>query len=161
MKTKNLVIAAMVGALYVTLTMAGAQWAFGPIQCRFSEALTVLPFFFPGTAWGLFVGCLLANILGGVGLIDIVFGSLATLAAALLTSKIKNKFLAPLPAVLINAVVVGATIAYATSPEAFLPAFGLIGAQVGLGELIACYALGLPILFYLPKIGYFKNLIKQ
>ena len=161
MTTRHLVMSAAVGAAYVVLTMAVYPIAFGPIQCRVSEALTVLPFYFPHTMWGLFVGCILSNYLGGCTPIDIIFGSLATLAAGYLTSKMRNRFLAPLPPVVLNGVVVGATLAYVTAPDNFWPAFALIGTQVAAGELIACYALGMPLLSRLPKIRYFRELITQ
>ncbi|SMC73103.1 QueT transporter family protein [Papillibacter cinnamivorans] len=159
MTTKQLVMAAVVGAAYVVLTMAVYPIAFGPLQCRISEALTVLPYYFPQTMWGLFVGCLLSNYLGGATPIDIIFGSLATLAAGYLTSKIRSRWLAPLPPVVLNGVVVGATLAYVTAPDNFWPAFAMIGFQVAVGELIACYALGLPILYRIPKIRFLGEMI--
>lgn len=159
MKTRHLVMAAVVGAVYVVLTMAVYPIAFGPLQCRISEALTVLPFYFPHTMWGLFVGCLLSNYLGGSTPIDIVFGSLATLAAGYLTSKVRNRWLAPLPPVIINGIVVGATLAYVTAPGNFWPAFVMIGFQVALGEMIACYALGMPLLIRIPAIRFFREMM--
>ena len=85
---------------------------YGPIQCRFSEALTVLPFFLPEAVPGLFVGCLVTNLMSTVGPLDIIFGSMATLLAALWTAKMPNKFLATLPPVICNAVIIGAMIAW-------------------------------------------------
>ena len=84
----------------------------GVVQCRFSEALCVLPFFFPETVWGLFAGCLITNILSPYGLLDLIVGSLATLIAALLTARCRKKWLAPLPPVVLNTLLVGAVIAY-------------------------------------------------
>ena len=84
---RKLTFAAVVGALYAALTIALAPISYGPLQFRVSEVLCILPFFFPFTAWGLFVGCALANLFGSGLLPDIVFGSLATLLAALCTSK--------------------------------------------------------------------------
>ena len=83
--TRQLTTAAVVGAAYAALSIFGSVFGitYGPIQCRFSEALCVLPFLFPETAWGLFAGCLIANLLSPYGLLDIVVGSLATLLAAL------------------------------------------------------------------------------
>ena len=99
--TRQLTCAAIVGAAYAVLSI------FGPIQCRFSEALCVLPFLLPETAWGLGVGCLIANLLSPYGVLDIVVGSAATLLAALLTARCKKKWLAPLPPVLANILHVG------------------------------------------------------
>ncbi|MDD4714983.1 MAG: QueT transporter family protein [Oscillospiraceae bacterium] len=155
-QTKQLAISAVVGAAYAALTLIFLPIAFGPVQCRVSEALCVLPFFFPGSVWGLFVGCILSNLVGGYGILDIVFGSLATLLAAWCTSKIRVRWLAPLPPVLINGIVVGAMLAKVLSPGNFLQSFFLFGAQVAAGELLAAYVLGLPILYILPKIPFFK-----
>ena len=102
MKNKNtqkLTLAAMVAAAYAVLSLLGAVFGitYGPIQVRFSEALCLLPFLFPETAWGLGVGCLIANLFSPYGVLDIVVGSLATLIAALITSRCRNVWLAALP----------------------------------------------------------------
>ena len=81
---------------------------FGPIQVRFSEALCLLPFLFPETAWGLGVGCLIANLFSPYGALDIVVGSLSTLIAALLTARCRSPWTAALPPVVCNMVLVGA-----------------------------------------------------
>lgn len=135
---------AIIAALYAALTLALAPISFGLIQFRIAEALTVLAFFTPAAVPGLFVGCLLANIIGGLGIIDIVFGSLATLIAAYMTYKIKNRFLAPLPPVLVNALVVGPIVAYYVEVPFYM---GML--YVGFGQLIVCYVLGLPLLIAL------------
>ena len=113
--TKDLTLAAMVAALYAVMSYFGNVFGltYGPIQLRFSEALCVLPFLFPATAPGLFVGCLAANLLSPYGPLDIVVGSLATLIAAVWTSRVKRRWLAPLPPVVCNTVLVGFTIAFA------------------------------------------------
>ena len=87
--TRQLTCAAIVGAAYAVLSIFGSVFGitYGPIQCRFSEALCVLPFLMPETAWGLGVGCLIANLLSPYGILDIVVGSAATLLAALLTAR--------------------------------------------------------------------------
>lgn len=159
MKTRKLVEAAVVGAVYTVLTLVLAPISFGGLQFRVSEALTVLPFFMPHTAWGLAIGCAISNIFGGYGIMDIVLGSLATLAAGLITSRIRIKALAPLPPVLFNAVVVGFTIAFATSfgSESFFGVWAMNMASVGAGELGACYALGLPLIYLLRRIPYFER----
>jgi uncharacterized membrane protein len=80
--TRKLAAAAVTGAAYAALTMLLAPISYGAIQCRVSEVLCILPFFIPCTAWGLFAGCAIANLLSAAGIFDVVFGSLATLLAA-------------------------------------------------------------------------------
>lgn len=94
---KDLTLAAMVAALYAVMSYFGNIFglSYGPIQFRFSEALCVLPFLFPATAPGLFVGCLITNLLSPFGPLDVAVGSLATLIAALWTMNMPNKWLAP------------------------------------------------------------------
>ena len=106
---RQITFAALVGALYVTLSYFGNIFGltYGPIQCRFSEALTVLPFLCPTATWGLFAGCIISNILSPYGIPDLIFGSLATLMAGLLTARCKSRWLAPLPPVVCNGLIVG------------------------------------------------------
>ena len=107
-KTSFIVRSAIIAALYFALTYVFQPISFGVVQFRISEVLTVLPFFTATAIPGLFVGCLLSNILlGGLGLLDMILGSAATLIAAFLTYKFKNKWLAPLPPVVVNGVLVG------------------------------------------------------
>jgi len=160
---RNLTLAAVIAALYAALTIGGYGFSYGPVQLRVSEALTVLPFFFPTAIPGLFIGCLTANLISPYGPLDLVFGSLATLLAAFWTSRMKSRWLAPLPPVLCNAVIVGATIAYSETGlgPAFLPAYAFHAATVGLGELVACYVLGLLLLSVLPRIPFFRHMIPE
>ena len=142
--------AAMIAALYVVLTfIANALGiASGNIQVRFSEALTILPYFTPAAIPGLFVGCLLSNFLTGGALPDIIFGSLATLIGALLTYKLRrNKWMAPIPPIVSNAVII---------PPVLLFAYGLGPIwfnfiTVTIGEIISCGILGMLLLFALKK----------
>ena len=154
--TKALTLAGVTAALYVALTMISTalHLAFGPIQLRLGEALTVLPFYFPCTAWGLFVGCILCNILSPYGILDLIVGSLATLTAALLTARCKKKWLAPLPSVLTNGILCGALIAWQMvgANPGFAAAFALNFFTVSLGQLLMCYGLGGLLLRWLPKI---------
>lgn len=109
--TRNIVTAAVIGALYAVLTMVLAPISYGPVQCRISEVLCILPFFMPSTTWGLFFGCAIANIASAAGLPDIIFGSLATLIACLCISwcgKHNKKALACLMPVIWNGLIVGA-----------------------------------------------------
>lgn len=138
--------AAMIGAIYAVLTIALAPISYGVIQVRVAEALTVLPYFTAAAIPGLFVGCLIANIFGGHGLPDIIFGSLATLAAAFVVSRIRNKYLVPLPPVVINALVVGYILHFVLRLPLHLTIL-----WVGAGQLLACYGLGLPLLLILEK----------
>lgn len=146
--------AAIIGALYAALTLVLAPISYGLIQFRISEALSVLAFFTPTAIPGLFVGCLVANLIGPNGILDIVFGSLATLIAAFITYKINNKYLAPLPPVIINAFVMGPIIAYYMDVSFYI---GIL--YVGIGQLLVCYLLGLPLLFALQPVSgqLFKN----
>lgn len=164
--TKDLTLAAMVAALYAVMGYFGNIFGltFGPIQFRFAEALTVLPFLFPVTVPGLFVGCVIVNLLSPYGPLDIVVGSAATLIAAVWTSKLNNKWLAPLPPVLCNTVLVGFTIGWAEANgfTAALPMAWLVnGLSVGVGELGVCYLLGMLLLGLLPRIGYFRSIIPE
>ena len=155
MKTKKLTICAVIAAAYAALTLLLAPISYGNIQVRLSEALTILPFIAPYTGWGLFVGCLLANLLSpfGINPLDVTFGPLATLLAALATAKAARRALAPLPPVLFNAVIVGAVLAYTSAPDAFWPSYALFGLEVGAGQLVACYAGGLLLLKMMEKTG--------
>ena len=157
---QHLATAAAVGAVYAVLSIFGSVFGvtFGTVQCRFAEALCVLPFFFPETVWGLFVGCLITNLLSPYGLLDIVMGSLTTLLAAFLTSRCRCKWLAPLPPVICNGLLVGGMLAWEQVgfTGAFGVSFALNAASVALGELIACYGLGSLLLWRLPKIPFFK-----
>ncbi|AEX86268.1 membrane protein [Marinitoga sp. 1135] len=148
MKTKNMVLAGVVAALYVALTVVLQPISYGPMQVRISEALTVLPFLNPIFIPALYIGAMLANIFGGFGAIDIFLGSALTLVAAYLTYKMPNKYLAPLPPVIVNAFGVSAYVA----PLAHVPYWSTV-LWIGIGEAIACYALGLPLLILLEKRG--------
>lgn len=149
--TKSLIYGAIIAAAYAAITLLFIPWSYGLMQVRISEALTVLPFIFPAAVPGLFVGCIITNLVAGYGILDIIIGSAATLIAAFVTSKIKNKWLAPLPAVITNAVMVGAMLSYVLMGTSDAAPFWLCALQVGVGELIACYGLGLPLLLVLSK----------
>lgn len=161
--TKELTLAALVAALYTVLSYFGNVFGltYGPIQCRFAEALCVLPFLFPSTVYGLFVGCLLTNLMSTVGALDIVLGSLATLLAAVWTRRMPHRFLAPLPPVLCNGVIIGAMIAWyeVGFTRAFWNLFVFNGVTVAVGELLACYGLGTLLLTALPRIPFFREMI--
>ncbi len=159
---RDLTLAAVIAALYAALTLTLPIPQYGGIQLRVAEALTVLPFLFPQAIPGLAVGCLIANLLGSPMVMDWILGTLATLLAAIWTGRTKNRWLAPLPPVVCNAVIVGAEIAW-FFPEgmAFWPAYALNALTVGLGELIACYILGGLLLTALPKTPYVQGLMRR
>ena len=163
-KVLELVLAAMVAAVYTVLTVFLPIPQYGEIQFRLAECMTVLPFLFPWSAPGLIVGCSLANLLGSPFVLDWVFGTLATALACLLTAKMPHKWLAPLPPVLCNAVIVGGEIAFSVTGSfngPFLGAWGAIALSVGFGELAVCYGLGLPLLSLLPKAGPLRELMPK
>jgi len=139
--------AAIIAALYAGLTVLFAPISYSQIQVRISEALTVLPALTPAAIPGLFVGCIVANIFGGGGPIDIVFGSLATLLAAIVSYKMPVRWLVPLPPVIINGVVIGFILNYLFG----YPLLATMG-WVTLGQAIACYGLGYPLLIQLSKL---------
>ena len=145
-KLTYLVRVAMIAAIYVVLNIIFATISYGPIQIRIAEALVDLPFIDPSAIMGLFLGCILANVIGPLGMIDIIGGSLCTLIAAYLTYKVKNPKLAPLPPVLINAFGVSIYLHLLFD----LP-YWITVLYIGLGEVIACYVLGYPLLILLIK----------
>ena len=149
MKNKGLryiIQGGIIAAVYAALTLITPIFSYGVGQVRISEALCVLPFFTPAAIPGLFVGCALANLGSPFGIIDIVCGSVASLLAAFATSKVKNKWLAPLPSVLLNGLIVGLMLAQVLG----YPWWAAILYVAG-GQAIACYALGMPLLFALDK----------
>ncbi len=134
---------ALVAALYVVLTWLCALVGLdkGVIQLRLSEALCVLPAFTGAAVPGLFVGCLLANLLTGSALPDVVFGSLATLIGALGAYLLRRrKWLVPLPTVLANALIIPFVLRFAYGAEGTIPYFML---TVGAGEVISAYICGM------------------
>lgn len=155
---KQLVRGAMIAALYAVITLFTEAISFGPVQFRISEALTLLPFLMPEAVWGLTLGCLIANIFGGT-VLDIVFGTLATLIAALITRKIKSLWLTPLPVILCNGIIVRAVITLGTY-EFSLAAYGATVLSLAVSETIICYLGGVPLLAVLysltKKVRFFQ-----
>lgn len=168
--TRTIATAAVVGAAYAVLTMLLAPISYGAVQLRVSEVLCILPYFIPGTAWGLFAGCAIANILTG-NLFDIIFGSLATLAAGLITARlgkrehtVVNSLLACFQPVLFNAVIVGAVITGAYEGLNIfrrVDVFAVNALWVGLGELVVLFVLGFPLTRYLPGLKVFREFVEQ
>jgi len=142
-KTKFLIQAAIIGAVYAVLTIGLSAVSYGPVQFRVSEALTVLPAFTPAAVPGLFTGCLVSNLLGPYGIVDAAAGSLATLLAAFLSYKFrKRQLLVPLPPVVANGVIIGAMLHYVYHVPNLLLCMG----TVALGEGVICYAVGYPLI---------------
>ena len=138
-KVLLIVQAALIAAIYVVLTyfISAFNLASGAIQVRISEALTILPVFTPAAIPGLFIGCLLTGCMP----LDVVFGSLATLIGACGTYALrKHKWLAPLPPIVANTIIVPFVLAYVYMAEGTIPFFML---TVGIGEVISCYVLGM------------------
>lgn len=147
-KTMFIVRSAVIAALYAALTLALYPISFGAVQFRVSEALTLLPIVMPEAIPGLFVGCLVSNLIGSATPWDIIFGSLATLIAAILTyATRRNKILAAFWPVLCNTVIVGLVLALTLD----LPVFLTMG-EVGLGELVVVYTVGMAMLAALKRV---------
>ena len=143
---------AMIAAAYVVLTLFinAFDLASGAVQVRISEALTILPAFTPSAVPGLFIGCILANLMGGNHILDVVFGSLATLLGALGTRKLRNAhpLLAPVPPIIANTLIVPFVLRYAYGIPGPIP---LMMLTVGIGEVLSCGVLGMLLYFALYK----------
>lgn len=153
MKNRNVTFmtqAAMIAAIYVVLTYVFAPFSFGEIQVRIAEALTILPLFTPAAIPGLFIGCLIGNIVGGALLPDIIFGSIATLLGALFTYLLRNKkpVLGTLPPILANTVIVPFVLRFAYGVMLPIPFLML---TIGVGEIISCGVLGMVVYYALNR----------
>ena len=163
-KLRLMAEAGMIAALYTVATLVLAPLSFGNIQFRASEALTLLPVFTASAVPGLTIGCIISNAVGVAmgsniaGWLDVIFGSLATLLAAILTRMLRNiqvkgiPLLAILPPVLLNALIVGGELAVVYK----LP-FWLCALEVGAGELAVCIVLGIPLVLALRKTKLFDD----
>ncbi len=165
-KTVALVQSAVIGAIYASLTLVSSMMnlAFGGIQFRFSEALTVLAVFSPTSIWGLTIGCLLGNITSPYGIIDIICGTIATLIASILSYKARNIKIFDLPIlsmlfpVITNAVIVGVEVTFFL-PEGFsIWGFLITALQITVGELVMCVGLGIPLYKVMKKTKLDKRI---
>ncbi len=157
---------AIIAALYAALTIALAPISYGPLQFRVSEVLTALPFLMPGSVLGITLGCVLANLYTG-SVLDIVFGSLATLLAGLATAwfgkkgnTVRNRLPGCFMPVIFNAVIVGAVLTWGYQIQEFaspLASYGFNALTVGVGEIGVLYLIGYPLLTYLPKLRFFRE----
>ena len=140
---------AVIAAIYVVLVLIFDTFSFGPIQFRIAEVLTIMPYFTPAAIPGLFVGCLIANIIGGGLIWDIVFGSIATLIGAIGSYLVrKNKWLVPLPPIIANTIIVPFVLKYAYGYDGLLVYFMF---TVGLSEIIVCGIIGMALLTVMAK----------
>lgn len=140
---RKLCLSAMIAALYMALTLLFQPFSFGAVQFRLAEALTLLPALIPEASAGLTLGCFLSNLLAGANAYDVVFGTLATLLAALLTGRFgrEKAWKAALPPVACNGIVVGLLLTYAYH----IQFFWLNLLTVAAGEAAVCFALGVPL----------------
>lgn len=145
---RRLVRGALIAAIYAVLCIVLQPISFSEIQFRVSEALTVLPILMPEAIPGLFIGCLVSNLIGGAGIMDIIFGSLATLIASLLTYLLRKQpaWIALLPVVVVNGLIVGWVLNAAYGAPLLLSM-----CTVALGQAVVCYVLGLPLLHLFRK----------
>jgi len=147
---RSLCLSAVIAALYAALTLSFQAISFGAVQFRVSEAMTLLPVLFPEAVPGLAVGCLISNLFNPMGatVYDVVFGTLATLLAAVLTRKIRGSvWLRALPPVLCNAVIIGLVLTYGYG----IDLLWMNMLTVGVGQAVVCYVLGVPLVRVLEK----------
>ena len=162
MNIRYLTKASLIAALYIVLVLVQvlpvpfASLAFGPIQFRLAEGLTLLPLVEVAAVPGLFVGCLLANLIlapySGFGLLDIVGGSLVTLLAAYLTSKAKSRFTGMIPPVVLNGLIVSTWVSYFTKVPYIYTVLGIGG-----GELASVLIFGTVMLYVYEKASSIKE----
>ena len=156
--TSSIAQGAIIAAAYVVLTVAFAPFSFKEIQVRLSESLTILPVFTPAAVPGLAVGCLLANIIGGAVLSDVIFGSLATLIGAVGTRMLRNRKpgSAVIPPIVANMLIIPFVLRYAYGVALPIP---LLMVTIGIGETISCGILGLLLYkaLYVRRKNIFKN----
>lgn len=164
---RRLTVSAVIAALYCALTLALPFMTFGPVQCRFSEALTILPIFTPAAVPGLAVGCVLSNTIGlasganVAGAWDILLGTVATLLAAVCTRLLrKYPLFATLPPVLLNALIIGTelTVVLYDTPTFVLWIYNVL--SVGAGQAIACIGGGMLVHTAVNRTARLKEMLK-
>ena len=159
LKTKYLVLTALIAAAYAVCTIFLAPISFGALQFRVAEVLTVLPVFTPFAIPGLTVGCFIANMFSPLGIIDMIFGSIATLIAAYLSYKTRHILFKNLPIlslsfpVISNGIIIGA--ALSITAQLNIAGFLLSALSIMLSEALSCYILGIP--FYIAIKPIMKN----
>lgn len=151
---RSVVLSAVIAALYAALTLLFAPVSYGPVQFRIAESLTLLPVLFPQAIPGLTLGCLAANLLGSATPWDVLFGTLATLAAALLTRQLRRRlWVAAAAPVVCNAVIIGVVLHFTLADALLWPTI----ATVGLGEAAVVYALGIPFTLALTRVPLLRE----
>ncbi|MDD3839124.1 MAG: QueT transporter family protein [Clostridia bacterium] len=153
MKTNYIVKAGIIAAIYVVLTILLGELSYGPIQFRISEALVLLPLVENAAIPGVFIGCMLANIFGGLGPLDIFGGSLITLIAAYLTSKVKNRYVGMVPPILLNAMGVPLILLFTLPKEAIKYGYWGTALSIAFSEAVVLTIFGLPILYLYQKFN--------
>ena len=154
-KTRFITKAALIAAVYVILTYVTNLFglANGAVQLRISEALTVLPYFTSSAVPGLFVGCLISNLVTGCTAVDVIFGSIATLLGAIGTRFLRRyKYLAPLPPIVANVAIIPLVLMYAAGVDL---GWCYLALTIGAGEVLSCGLLGIPLLKSLEKKAKF------
>ena len=160
LNTRQIALNGIVAGLYAAITILTASFAYGNIQFRISEALMMLLLFEPSLTIGLTIGCLIANLFSTVSVLDIVIGTAATLLACLLTTRIKKPWLAPLPTILVNAVMVGAMLSWLYMPsEQFWNGLLIFGGELGAREAAVLYVLGIPLYYAMKKTNFIEKLL--
>ncbi|MDR0906409.1 MAG: QueT transporter family protein [Oscillospiraceae bacterium] len=165
LNTRSLVVCAMIAAIYTALCLVLQPISYGMLQVRVAEALTLLPVFSPIAIWGVTLGCALSNLVGFMtganilGFLDVIFGTAATLVAALLSYRLRRvrtfglPVLSAIPPVLLNAAVIGLELSVLETGGFNLAAFAINALYVGVGQTISCFVLGLPLVYVLRKTG--------
>lgn len=150
--TKNIALSAAIAALYAALTLLLQPISYGAVQFRVSEALTLLPVIFPQSVLGLTLGCFIANLLGSPTPWDVIFGTLATLLAALCTRRLRHQrlWISALPPVVFNALIISLVLYFTANAGDF--ALGFTMASIGFGQGVVCYVLGIPLILALKKL---------
>ncbi len=170
--TRQITQSAIIAALYLVITIAFAPISYSLVQFRISESLMLLAAITPSAIPGLFIGCVIANLYGGCGFIDIVFGSVATLLAAMLTWYVAKKStsikrnirltLLPLPTIILNGIIVGGYLPFIIPEirdlsESFILVLGISVGSVMLGQLVVTYLLGIPLYLAIKRTGVFTS----
>ncbi len=167
MSVQKLVRIATIAAVYIAMCLVFAPISYGPVQVRLAEALTILAVLSPHAIIGLTLGCFIANMITGVA-IDMVVGTAATLIAAILTYQLRNirfrglPVLSSLPPVILNAIFVGAQLAYLFPIDgaSFAVTWASYGFSVGVGQVISCCFLGLLLIYVIEKRPVLQSLLQ-
>ena len=172
MSTRKLTACAMIAAIYTALCLALGSFSYGPVQIRVAEALTLLPVFSPVAVWGVTLGCALSNLFGFItgmnilGYLDILFGTIATLVAAIVSRRLRNMrffglpILAAFPPILLNALVIGAELTWLETGYLMPQVFLVNALNVGAGQAVSCLLVGLPMVWALERSGA-DNLLRS